>query len=140
MTGFWKHWMTVWCLSVGAFGVVLTTGAINGLDGPVRILLSLLSGGAEPEMTPFLRFCLAVMGPVTLGWCLTLFAAITAANRLDHAAARPVWMLITAGAVTWFVIDSALSVATGFWRNVIPNTGYLIAYLLPVLRTGVLRK
>lgn len=88
-------------------------------------------------MTPALRFSLAVMGPVTIGWCLALLACVRAADLLGDRTA-PVWRLVTWGVAAWYVIDSILSVVTGFGLNVLPNTLYLAAYLLPILRTGVL--
>ncbi|WP_176473195.1 hypothetical protein [Sphingomonas lenta] len=93
MTGFWRKWMVAWCLSVGLFGVVLTTGAFPATDGLVRFILETL-GGAPVEMSGPLRFCLAVMGPVTVGWCFALLAAVAASDQLG-ARARPVWLLVT---------------------------------------------
>lgn len=39
----------------------------------------------------------------------------------------------------WCVIDSSLSVATGFGLNKVPNTGLLIAHLIRVLASGALK-
>lgn len=138
MTGIWKTWMRLWCLAVGGFGLVLTFGAWPPTDAPTRFLFDLLDGPRELVMTDHLRFSLAVMGPVTLGWCITLFGAIRAVEQLDHAAARPVWFILTLATLTWFTVDSILSVATGFWPNLIPNTIYVAAFLVPVLASGVL--
>ncbi len=140
MTGFWRHWMTVWCFGVGAFGILLALGALPAADAPIRILFDFLDGPGTSgvDFTPHLRFSLAIMGPITVGWSITLLAAIRAANALGPEAGRPIWWLITISALVWYIIDSSLSVATGFWRNTIPNTVLLAGYLLPVWRTGVL--
>lgn len=140
MTDFWRTWLNIWCLAVGGFGVVLTLGAHPATDAPVRLLLDILDGPATPELTPHARFLLAVMGPLTLGWCLTLLAATAAASKLDHETARPVWRLISAGVLAWFSIDSILSIATGFWPNLIPNTLYAVAFFIPIFASGVLRR
>lgn len=140
MTGFWRTWIHLWCVSVGVFGLVLTLGAYPPTDAPTRLVFDLIDGPRQLEMTDHLRFSLAVMGPVTLGWCLTLFAAINAAEKLPSDQARSVWHLVTAGVLVWFVIDSILSVATGFSLNIVPNTILLVAYLLPLFASGVLRK
>lgn len=139
MDGFWQNWLKGWCLAVGLFGVVLAGGALESTSGPIRMLLKLLKGSGEVDLDPDLRFSLGVMGPVTMGWSLTLLAAMKAANRLDKQAAKPIWEMITASAACWFVIDSYMSVRTGFWRNTIPNAFYMGAFLLPVARTGVLK-
>ncbi|NBB17262.1 hypothetical protein GVN21_18015 [Caulobacter sp. SLTY] len=136
MSTFWKNWLMAWCGGVALFGVVLTTGAFPATDGLMRWLLGVL-GGAPAEMTPPLRFALAVMGPVSIGWALTFAAAFRAAIMLGDAGA-PVWRLTTAGVLVWFVVDSSLSVATGFGLNVAPNVVLLAGYLLPLIRTGVL--
>jgi len=41
--------------------------------------------------------------------------------------------------VSWYVIDSILSITTGFGLNAAPNTVFMAAFLLPVIRSGVLR-
>lgn len=139
MNGIWRVWMLLWCVSVGGFGLIITLGAIETTNGPTLLLLRLLGGGIEVEMTPHLRFALAVMGPVTLGWALTLIGATEAARQLPPAVARTLWLWITAGVLTWMVIDSILSVTTGFALNLVPNALYVVAYLIPVVRSGVLK-
>jgi hypothetical protein len=134
MTGMWRSWMTAWCWAVGLFGALLTGGASEATDGPVRLLFEAMGSAGAPEMTPHLRFATALMGAVTLGWACTLMTAVRAADRLG----APVWQAITGGIVVWFAVDSALSVATGFALNAASNTVFLIAYLIPVFASGVL--
>ena len=138
MNGIWRVWMILWCVSVGGFGLIITLGAIEATSAPTILLLEILGGGVDVEMTPHLRFALAVMGPVTLGWALTLIGAAEATRHLPAPMARQTWLWITAGVLSWMVIDSILSVTTGFARNLIPNAIYVIAYLIPVIRSGVL--
>lgn len=138
MTGFWKIWMYVWCASVAIFGVVIALGGFEATAGPMRVMLDSLNGEAAVEFNDTLHFSLAVMGAVSIGWSITLLGAIEAAIKLGPEG-RSTWMMITASAVVWFVVDSALSVMTGFGLNVIPNTGLLAGYFVPVLATGVLK-
>ena len=77
------------------------------------------------------------MGAVSMGWALTFYAAFSAAAALG-AQGQPAWRAVTVAVVAWYVIDSALSVATGFALNAVPNTLLLAGYLLPVWRSGVL--
>ena len=42
--------------------------------------------------------------------------------------------------VSWFVIDSTLSVATGFGLNVVPNIALAGMYVVGLLGSGVLKK
>ena len=138
MSSFWRKWLAVWCVAVAAFAVVLIGGAFGATDGPVRALLALQNPAADLTMTATLRFSLALMGAVSLGWAVTMWAAIDAADRLG-ANARPVWRLLLISVVGWFVIDSSLSVATGFALNAVSNAVLLAGFLWPLWRMGVLR-
>jgi hypothetical protein len=140
MSVFWERWLTWWCLAVAAFGVVLAGGAFESTEGPVRWLLGLLGGSADVELDSALRFSLAVLGAVTIGWSVTLLAALRAAVRLGREHGPSTWALVTASVAAWFLIDSGLSVATGFGLNVVSNIVLLLGFLLPVLRSGVLRR
>lgn len=138
MSAFWRGWLVVWCLGVVAFGLVLAGGAFEATSGPVLFVLENLRGPGEVVLDPAMRFSLAVMGCVSLGWAATMLAMMLAAFRLDDRA-TPIWTGVTIGVLVWFVTDSALSVATGFGLNVIPNLVLLATYLVPVLATGRLR-
>ena len=136
MNGFWKTWLNIWCLGVGLFGLVLAGGAFAATSGPVERLFDILGGG-PPEITPALRFSLAVMGAVTLGWALTFYAAFSAAAALGPQG-RSAWRVVTVAVAGWYVIDCWLSIATGFALNAVPNTLLLAGYPAPVWRSGVL--
>lgn len=119
------------------FGLVLAGGGLEATDGVADVLYGFMGPPGGFEWTPHLRFATALMGAVTMGWGLTFFAAFGAAHRLGDQAG-PVWRILTVASVLWFVIDSALSVVTGFWLNAVSNTGLMIGYLVPVLASGVL--
>jgi len=138
MSRFWLNWMTTWCRAVALFGAVLTLAAFEATDGPVVYLLDIMNGASPLEVTRPLRFAVALMGAVTLGWGLTLLAAVRAADELVERGAA-VWRAIAAGVLFWYVVDSALSVATGFALNAVSNTAFLVAFLIPLSRSGVLR-
>lgn len=139
MSGFWRGWLNVWSAVVVVFGLVLAGAGLDATDGVTEMLFGVMGPSGSFEWTPHLRFATALMGAVTLGWGLTFFAAFGAAHRLSDQAG-PVWRALTIAALVWFVVDSALSVATGFWLNAVSNTGLMIGYLAPVLISGVLRR
>ena len=137
MTGFWRTWMTVWCWAVVWLGIALMGAAFEATSGPTRLLFAVL-GGPEPlDLSAQMRFSEAVLGAVTLGWGLTLMAAMGAANLLGERGG-PVWRAITLSVAVWWVVDCALSMATGYGLNVVPNTLFFAAFLAPILRSGVL--
>jgi len=138
MNAFWKTWITVWCWGVIAFGAVLAAGGLPATDGIVRLLFGIL--GSSPLPADFLdapghRFSVALMGAVTMGWGFTILFLLPAI----HAAGASAWRGLTAALVIWFVIDGALSAATGFVLNNVPNTALAIAYIVPLLASGVLK-
>jgi hypothetical protein len=136
MSAFWRGWLNVWAWVVIVFGLVLAGGGLDATDGVADAVFAIV-GGAPMEWTPHLRFSVALLGAVTMGWGVTYLALFMAAHRLG-ADAAPVWRLATFGALAWFVIDSSLSVATGFWLNAVSNTGLFIGYLVPVLASGAM--
>jgi hypothetical protein len=138
MQGLWKTWMTLWCWAVILFGAILAAGGLPATDGAVAFLFGLLGNlGADALQldAPGLRFSVALMGAVTIGWGLTILFLLPAI----HAAGAPAWRGLTAALLIWNVIDGVLSAATGFALNILPNTALAIAYLVPVLASGALR-
>jgi hypothetical protein len=131
MSGFWRAWLTVWCVAVGAFGALLAAGAFEATRAPVVLLYTLL-GGAPPMFDPALAFSVGLMGAVTIGWSLTFYAAFEAAHALGAQSAR-IWRLITVSVFAWYVIDGAISALTGYALNIASNTVLLIGYLIPLM-------
>lgn len=131
MSAFWKSWLNGWCGAVILFGVVLLTGAFEATSGPLAALYGLI-GPEVPMFDPALRFSSALLGAVTIGWGLTFYAAVAAAHVLGGA----MWRRLTRAVVIWYVIDSALSVATGFALNTASNTLFLLGWLLPMWASG----
>jgi hypothetical protein len=132
-------WMTGWCGAVGLFGIILVGGGFEVTSGPVRILFDFLNAPGELDLNPYMRFSLAILGAVTIGWSLALMAVIQATNQLEKQVSKSIWIGITASIVIWYVIDSTLSIATGFWLNAVSNTIFSAAFLIPVIRSDVLR-
>lgn len=130
--------MVAWCGGVILFGAVLAGGGLPATDGAVHFLYNLLGGlapGALNLDAPGMRFSVALMGAVTLGWGLTILLLLP----VIHAAGAQAWRGLTLALAVWYVIDGALSVATGFALNIVPNTALAVTYLVPVLASGALR-
>jgi len=134
MTPFWRTWLDLWCGAVMVFGLVLVGAAFEPTRAPLLMLLGPMNP-AVPVFDDHLRFAYALMGAVTLAWGLTFLAALRAAAQLSD---RALWRGLTVAVLAWYVIDGALSAATGFALNIVPNTALLAGYLIPVLATGVL--
>jgi len=138
MSGLWKTWMSLWCWGVILFGVVLAGGGLPATDVAVRTLYGILSSTPLPDGfmdARGMRFSVALMGAVSIGWGVTMLNLLP----VIHAAGAPAWRGLTFALATWFVIDGALSAATGFALNNVPNTALAIGYLVPVIASGVLK-
>ncbi len=138
MMGFWKAWIVAWCWGVILFGAVLAAGALEATDGVVRGLYPLLSNGPIHDAfldAPALRFSVALMGAVTLGWGFTILFLLPAIE----AAGAPAWRGLTAALVIWFIIDGAVSIVTGFGMNVLSNIVLALAYAVPVFASGAMK-
>ena len=138
MNGFWSVWMKAGGGSAGGSGLVPRGGASAATDGPARMVYALV-GAPDLQFDAPLRFSVGLMGAVTLGWFLTLLATLMATVLLGDRAG-PVWRWLTLSVVGWYVIDGAISAATGFALNIAPNTLLLVGYLAPVLAAGVMRR
>lgn len=137
MPQFWRSWLVIWCWAVVAFGVLLALGAIEATKAPVETLYSLFNPAASVPFDATLRFSIGLMGAVSIGWGLTLLTTVRAALALGREG-RAVWSGIVTSVLVWYVIDSSLSVATGFALNAASNTVLLVGLLLPLWRTGML--
>ena len=126
-----------WCGIVVLFGVGLAGAGFASTDGLARMALGLL-GHPDPIFTAELRFAVALMGAVTLGWGLTIAAVVSVGDRLPMSIVRAVWRRVTASVLAWFVIDSTLSIATGFALNAASNTVLLAMFLAIVWRGRLL--
>jgi hypothetical protein len=138
MQGFWRTWLTVWCWGVLAFGVVLALAAVPAADGLARFVFVTFSSDPSNAALfdlPAMRFALGLQGALTIGWALTVFGMLRAAD----VGGVPVWRSLTVSLIVWYFIDSTISVSTGFALNAVSNTVFIATYLVPVLSAGVLR-
>lgn len=138
MQDFWRRWLDAMCTIVLLFGLIMAGGALPQTELAARLLFEWQNQGPL-EIGRAARVTLGVLGGVMCGWGITLYAAIQAATLLDRPAYR-IWRLILASILIWFVVDSSLSIATGFALNALMNVAFLIGYVMPITASGVLRR
>jgi len=129
--------MTVWCWTVLVFGAVLALVATPATDGAARLVFAMISRDPASDTLlaqPAMRFAMGLQGALTIGWSLTFFGMVRAADL----GGAPVWRSMTVALAAWFLIDSAISIMTGYPLNAVSNTVLIAAYLVPVLGSGVL--
>lgn len=138
MQGFWKIWMLVWCWGVLLFGVVLALAAVPGANGAMGFILATM--GSDPALAslmdqPAMQFAVGLQGALTIGWALTVLGVV----RFGGGGNAQLWLSVTIAVLAWSVIDSVISIMTGFALNAVSNTLLTAGYLVPVLCSGALR-
>ncbi len=113
--------------------VIFALAGVNDFTGANDIFFNLASSGSEGVAgltTPESKLAMAIAGGVFGGLgAMYLFISapgIEQGNELIRKGSIYVFM-------TWFIIDSGASVASGNAPNVIPNLVFLVVYLAPLL-------
>jgi hypothetical protein len=137
-----KHWQncfSAWAIFVALFGLILAGGAFAATDGLTAALFALFGNPLPAAIDAHHRFAIGLMGAVTLGWGLTFYGAFKALFALEPATAAPIWRYLLSISLIWYVVDSGISIATGFWMNAVSNTIVIILFLVPLIKSGVLK-
>lgn len=129
-----KFWLKITAIVVGSFGPVFFLGTMEPTAEPARLTLDLLSwpvDGATTYASPDTRFLSALTGGFLLGWgvmiwCLSLWV-------YDHAP-DAVRRAVLIGLLSWFVLDSAGSIASGNASNAGFNVLILLLAVGPLWR------
>jgi hypothetical protein len=116
-----KQWLVVTAIVIGAFGPVFSLGTTPSTATLARLTLDLLDwpiDGATTFAHRDTRFLTALTGGFLFGWgvmvwCLRAWVF----NRAPDAVRRAVLV----GLCSWFVLDSAGSMAAGVASNVVFN-------------------
>lgn len=128
------RWLRIGAAVTVGFGLLVAVAAVPALSGPAALLLDLIYfplDGAEATGAPADRLLSAIGGGVMVGWGTMLWIVAGEVYPDNPELGR---RLILASVVTWFVIDSSMSVAAGAPLNVVGNLGFLLIFVLPVWR------
>lgn len=131
---FHKLWLKITAIVIGSFGPVFFLGSMVETLEPARWTLDLLSwplDGATTYASADTRFLSALAGGFLLGWGLTIWCLSV---WVYDAAPEGVRKSVVTGAVAWFLLDSAGSIASGNASNVIFNTFILLLAVGPLWR------
>lgn len=128
---FWTNWMVVWTEAVIAFGLALMVVRLVAQDLFWWVVYGSTDtpSGFTPEALDYQRWVTALTGALTAGWMVLVWFVVR------HALARGqrwAWTAVVASIGTWFVLDSAASIALGFGENAILNVA-LVASVGPAL-------
>ena len=114
------------------FGILIAAAAVPALQAPTTLLLDLVFlplDGAPSNGAAAARLLSAISGGVLVGWGLMIWLLATRLYAREPEICREI---ILTSIVSWFVIDSAMSVAAGAALNAFFNIGFLLVFALPV--------
>jgi hypothetical protein len=131
---FHKFWLKITAIVVGSFGPVFFLGTMASTSEPARLTLDLLSwpiDGATTYTSPDTRFLSALTGGFLLGWGVTIWLLST---WVYDQAPEGVRKTVLFGVLSWFLLDSSGSVASGNASNAFFNVLILLIAIGPLWR------
>ena len=131
---FWENCLHAWVWMVIGFGLLFSGAGVPGLDGGAGLFYWVVSGGvvdASDFDAPGMRISVSLVGAVMLGWGCAMLA-VWRARRADVA----LWSGLAQAVLIWFVVDSSLSVLTGFAWNAMSNAVFVALFMVPAVKLG----
>lgn len=131
---FHKFWLKVTAVVVGIGGPIFFLGTMPWTMEPARLTLDILSwpvDGATTYESPDTRFLSALTGGFLLGWGVMIWCLSAWVYDLAPEAVR---RAVVTGILSWFVLDSAGSIASGNASNAAFNVLVLLLAVGPMWR------
>lgn len=129
---FHRFWLKITAIIVGSFGPIFFLGTMVPTSEPARLTLDLLSwplDGLQTYASPDTRVLSALTGGFLLGWGVMIWCLST---WVYDAAPEAVRRAVLAGVLSWFVLDSAGSIASGTVSNAVFNVFFLLLAVGPL--------
>ena len=127
-----KNYLKVTAIVVGSFGPVFFLGTMLPTSEPARWTLDFLSwpiDGIQTYEAPTTRFLSALTGGFLMGWGVMIWCL---QKWVYDLAPEPVRKVVLSGIVSWFLVDSAGSIASGNASNAVFNLVVLLVAVGPL--------
>ncbi|MEO1029530.1 MAG: hypothetical protein AAFX02_10800 [Pseudomonadota bacterium] len=131
---FHKFWLKISAIVVGSFGPIFFLGTMDATLEPARWTLDLLSwplDGATTLADSDARFIIALAGGFLTGWGVMIWCL---SQWLHDVAPEAVRKTLLLSALSWYVIDSSGSIASGNAYNAGFNLIILLLVVGPMWR------
>jgi hypothetical protein len=131
---FYKFYLKITAVVVGAFGPVFFLGTMLATSEPARWTLDLLTyplDGAQSYEAATTRFLSALTGGFLFGWGVMIWGL---SSWVYDKAPEAVRKSVLLGIMAWFVLDSTGSITSGNASNALYNIGVLIVAVGPLWR------
>jgi hypothetical protein len=116
-----------------AFGILIAAAALPALSLPTSFLVDVIFfplDGGQPVDADAARLLAAITGGLMTGLGVTIYLIAAELLPKEPLLAR---RMIVAASVSWFVVDSSMSIAAGAWLNAVFKRGLFAL----VLRSGL---
>jgi hypothetical protein len=131
---FYKSWLKITAIVVGVGGPIFFLGSMVPTSETARFMLDMLSwplDGQQSFAEPTTRFLSALAGGFLLGWGVMIWLF---SGSVYDAAPEGVRRAVVSGLLSWFVLDSAGSIASGNASNALFNVIVLLVAVGPMWR------
>ncbi|QLC21176.1 hypothetical protein HFP51_02630 [Parasphingopyxis sp. CP4] len=131
---FHKFWLKITAIVIASFAPIFFLGTMDATLEPARWSLDLLSwplDGAQTYESSDTRFLSALTGGFLLGWGVMIWIL---SGSVYDAAPEGVRKAVLAGAISWFLLDSAGSITSGNASNAAFNVIILLIAVGPLWR------
>ena len=129
---FHKKYLKVTAFVVGSFGPIFFLATMLHFSEPARWSLDVLAwpvDGVQTYSEPTTRFLSALTGGFLFGWGMTI---LLLSNWVYDKAPDQVRKVVLIGLISWFVLDSAGSIASGNTSNAFFNVIVLLFAVGPL--------
>ncbi len=133
---FHKFWLKITAIVVGSFGPVFFLGTIISTSEPARWTLDLLSfpiDGVQNYEATTTKFLSALTGGFLLGWGVMIWCL---SSWVYDKAPEPVRKTVLVSLLSWFVLDSSGSIASGNSSNAFFNIIILLVAVGPLWKSA----
>ncbi|MEZ4712713.1 MAG: hypothetical protein R3A44_36335 [Caldilineaceae bacterium] len=127
-----KFWLIISAFVIWSFGPVFALGAMESTSELARLTLDLLSwpiDGVQTYTDPTTRFLSALTGGFLFGWGIMVLCL---RHWVYDIAPEGVRRSLLTGALAWFFLDSAGSIASGNASNALFNVLVLLLVVGPM--------
>jgi hypothetical protein len=131
---FHKFWLKISAIVIGIGGPIFAFGSMPETAEPARLILDILSwpvDGAQTYAHPDTRFLSALTGGFLMGWGVMVWCLQAWVYDFAPDSVRKT---VLAGAMAWFLTDSAGSIASGNASNAAFNVIVLLLVVGPMWR------
>lgn len=129
---FHKFWLKITAIVIGSFAPVFFLGTMLTTAEPARFTLDLLSlpiDGVQTYQEPTTRFLSALTGGFLFGWGVMVWCL---SAWVYDKAPEAVRKTVITGVLSWFVLDSSGSIASGNASNAFINIIVLFIAIGPL--------